>query len=107
MKRTEVRALKIDGEIRKVQVGDSSICAALAAGPSQLQLIGARDGVTRLAVWTASSDGKEQKSVYQVRVGETIADNPNDPIRIANTLTRTARSAFPDSNVTVRPEQGS
>jgi hypothetical protein len=106
MKRTEVRALKIDGEIRKVQVGDSSICAALAAGPSQLQLIGARDGVTRLAVWTASSDGKEQKSVYQVRVGETVTDNPNDPVRMSNTLTRTAKSAFPESNITVRPEQG-
>ena len=106
MKSAEVRALKFDGDIRKVQIGDSSICAALASGPTQIQLIGAREGVTRLAVWTASSTGQEQKTVYEVFVGTVSRNDASEGANVAATLTRSAKAAFPTSNIQVRHEEG-
>ena len=106
LKRTEVRALKLASEIRKVQVGDSSICAAIGAGPSQLQLIGVRDGVTRIAVWTASTGAEETKTVYEITVGAPASTDKGEAITVANTLTRTAQAAFPGSDIRVRHEDG-
>lgn len=106
LKRTEVRALKLASEIRKVQVGDSSICAAIGAGPSQLQLIGVRDGVTRIAVWTASTGAEETKTVYEITVGAPASTDKGEAITAANTLTRTAQAAFPGSDIRVRHEDG-
>jgi hypothetical protein len=106
LKSTEVRALKFDSSIRRVQIGDSSICAAVAAGPSQIQLIGVRDGVTRLAIWTATASGQEQKTVYEIFVGATSRNAATEGSAIANTLTRSAKAAFPTSNIQVRHEQG-
>ncbi len=105
LKCTEVRALKLDHAISKVQVGDSKICAALAAGPSQVQLIGASDGITRLAVWTSSSTGQETKSVYEVRVGQSHGTGANSPQSVANQLTKTVQAAFPDSKLIVRAQE--
>lgn len=104
MKRAEVRSLKLDRVIRQVQIGDSSICAAIAAGPSQLQLIGTSDGITRLAVWTTSADGKENKDVYEIRVGSPSQSDANDPNKIAAALTRSATAAFPASAVQIRAD---
>jgi len=106
LKRTEVRALKIDGEIRKVQLGNSSVCAAVAAGSSQLQLIGAQDGVTRMAIWSAAADGKDTKNVYEIRVGASNQSDASDIAGMATTLTKSTRAAFPDSNIHVRSEKG-
>jgi hypothetical protein len=106
LKSTEVRSLKLDGNISKVQIGESTICAVIAAGPSQIQLIGARDGVTRLAVWTAQKGGQEQKTIYEVCVGATSRSTATEGVAIANTLTKSARAAFPTSSIQVRHEQG-
>ena len=106
LKRTEVRALNVDGEIRKVHLGNSSICAAIAAGSSQLQLIGAQDGVTRMTIWTASTEGKDDRNVYEIRVGATSLNDASDISDVANTLTKSARVAFPDSNIRVRFDKG-
>lgn len=106
MARAEVRSLKLGSEIRQVQIGDSSICAAIAAGPSQIQLIGTTDGVTRLAVWTATPDGKQNKDVYEIRVGSPSLGNASDPNHIAATLTRSAKAAFPESSVQIRFDSG-
>ncbi len=105
LKRTEVRALNVDGEIRKVHLANSSICAAIAAGSSQLQLIGAQDGVTRMTIWTASTEGKDNRNVYEIRVGSTSPNDASDISDVANTLTKSARVAFPDSNIRVRFEK--
>ena len=106
LKRMEVRALKVDGEIRKVQLGNSSVCAAVAAGSSQLQLIGAQDGVTRMAIWLATADGKDIKNVYEIRVGASSQSDASDIAGMATTLTKSARTAFPDSNIHVSFEKG-
>lgn len=106
LKRTEVRSLKADGEIRNVQIGDGSVCAAVAAGPTHLQLIGTRDGVTRMAVWSADSAGNVEKRVYEITVGMPVRSDANDPATIASTLTNSAKTAFPDSDLQVRYETG-
>lgn len=106
LKRTEVRSLKADGEIRNVQIGDGAVCAAVAAGPSHLQLIGTRDGVTRMAVWGADSAGNVEKRVYEITVGMPVRSDANDPATIASTLTNSAKTAFPDSDLQVRYETG-
>ncbi len=77
LKSTEVRALKLDHAISKVQVGDSQVCAALAAGPQQVQLIGARDGITRLAVWTNSPTGQETRVCMR-----SVWDRPTTPMPV-------------------------
>ncbi len=76
LKCTEVRALKLEQANSKVQVGDSKICAALAAGPSQVQLIGASDGVTRLAVWTRNSAGQRPRASMKSELGSPKATMP-------------------------------
>jgi hypothetical protein len=106
LKRTEVRALKLASEIRKVHVGDSSVCAAIGAGPAQLQLIGVRDGVTRIAVWTASTGAEDVKTVYEITVGAPTSTDMGEAIAVASTLTRTAQAAFPGSDIRVRHENG-
>jgi hypothetical protein len=106
LKPTEVRSLVSKGEIRKVQIGDGTICSAVAAGPMQLQLIATRNGVTRMAVWSAASADEEEKTVYEIRVGTPVQSDANDPVIIASTLTRSAKAAFPNSNLQVRFEKG-
>ena len=104
MKRTEVRSLNLKAEIRKVQVGDGSVCSVVAASSKQLQLIGTRDGVTRLAVW--SGDGETQiKNMYEIRVGQPKRNEPGQPEAIAATLTHSTKTAFPNSDLRVRYEK--
>ncbi len=102
LKRAEVRPLNFNGQVRKVEIADKSICAVVPAGASQLQLIGTRDGVTKLAVWTVATDGSDQKAVYEIRVGAPLRNESNDPVKIAGTLTQTVKAAFPKSDVLVR-----
>jgi len=106
LQRTEVRSLKTTGEIRKVQLGDSAVCSAIAGGSMQLQLIGTRDGVTRMAVWTATPDGKEEKTVYQIRVGTPVTNGASDPANIAAMLSKSTKAAFPESDLRVRYDKG-
>ncbi len=106
MAKTEVRQLSVDGTIRKVQVGDSTVCSVVADGPSQVQLIATRDGMTRIAIWVGDSNAIESKQVFEVRVGSATRTESKDSATLASVLTRSTKTAFPNSDIQVRHENG-
>jgi len=59
-----------------------------------------------MAIWSAAADGKDTKNVYEIRVGASNHSDASDIAGMATTLTKSARAAFPDSNIHVRSEKG-
>jgi len=106
LKRTEVRSLVAGGEIKRVDIGDPSICTAIPAGASQLNVIGTTDGRTELAVWTLDANGVAQRCVYEIRVGATAKEATQDYRATADALARTVKAALPDADLSVQFDKG-
>ncbi|TWU41332.1 hypothetical protein Q31b_27710 [Novipirellula aureliae] len=99
----QVRSLTVDGELRRVSVQNPSICRAFTSGSSQVKLIGAGSGVTRLVVW-ADTDTNVPTKVRQfdIHVRDTAAatnDSVGDKVVVLN---RTIAKTFPNARVDVR-----
>jgi Flp pilus assembly secretin CpaC len=105
-KPTEVRALKIENTIQRVEVQSAAVCAAVKTGPNQLQLIAIGNGVTKVNLWTLDSTGQQQRELYEIQVAEVPTAQTDELENIAATLTRSVRSAFPNSRVQVRYSSG-
>ncbi len=111
LKRTEVRTLGVKGAIQKVQVENGAVCSVIAAGASQVQLIGTGDGVAHVAIWVNKLDGSgsfanQDPEVYEVRVGSAVRSDATDLNEAAIALSNSARIAIPGSVIQVRHEQG-
>jgi hypothetical protein len=105
-KPTEVRSLKVENEIQKVEVQSAAVCAVVKTGPNQLQLIATGDGVTKLTLWTVDPAGKTHSELYEVHVAAAEKARVDDPHSMAATLTQSVNSAFPQSRVLVRYSGG-
>ncbi|WP_197231382.1 pilus assembly protein N-terminal domain-containing protein [Novipirellula artificiosorum] len=103
--RAQVRSLTIQGELRRVSVGDQSVCRALASGSNQIKLIGAGNGVTRLVVWADTADASPTKvRHFDIHVQDAVdasGDAVGDKVSMLN---RTIGETFPSSNVQVQQE---
>jgi hypothetical protein len=106
LKPTEVRSLKLDRPIGSALSDDLKVCAVIRTGQSQIQLIATGEGTAKLSVITAGEDGKEDVENYEVIVGDMRTSQVESPEATAATLTQTARSAFPGSEVTVDYRSG-
>jgi Flp pilus assembly secretin CpaC len=106
LKPTEVRSLKLDRPIGSALSDDLKVCAVIRTGQSQIQLIATGEGTAKLSVITAGEDGKEDVENYEVIVGDMRTSQVESPEATAATLTQTARSAFPGSEVTVAYRSG-
>jgi hypothetical protein len=106
LKPTEVRSLKLDRPIVSAVSDDLKVCAVIQTGPSQVQLIATGQGTAKLAVIAAGENGKEDVENYEVTVGDMRTSQVESPEATAATLTQTARSAFPGSEVRVAYQSG-
>lgn len=105
-KPTEVRALKTENTIRKVDVQSNAVCTVLRSGPSQLQLIATGEGVAKLKLWTEDSSGQPQCELYEIHVAAVADAQTSDLQAMAATLTQSVGKAFPNSKVAIRYEGG-
>lgn len=107
MKSAQVRSLTVAGELRDVRVADTSVCQAVVAGPNQLKLIGAGNGVTQLVVWAETNDPNRP---MRMRAFEVHVDRIDPEVaaggRTANLLKESIRNAFPNCQVVLSHDAG-
>ena len=103
---TEVRALKVDNPIQRVESQSTAVCAAVQTGSHQVQLIATGVGKTKLTLWTLDSAGQEQGELYEILVTDAKAAQADDAQSIAATLTQSIETAFPTSRIVVRYHGG-
>ncbi len=103
---TEVRALKAENAIQRVEIQSAAVCAAVQTGSHQVQLIATGVGKTQLTLWTLDATGKEQGELYEIQVADAKSAKADDVHSIATTLTQSIAAAFPTSRVAVQPHGG-
>src|SRR5690606_5021847 len=67
---TEVRALKVNHPIQRVEIQSVAVCAAVQTGSHQVQLIATGVGNTKLTLWTLDTAGREQGELYEIQVAD-------------------------------------
>ena len=102
MTRAQVRSLTLGGNVRRVEIGDKSVCQAFAAGPSQLKLIGTRNGITQLVVWADTTDSALRMRAFEIHVEDSVAATGEAVVDRTEMLNRSIRNMFPDSKIVVR-----
>ncbi len=101
--KAQVRSLSLGGVIRRVSVGDKSVCQAITSGPSELKLIGVGNGVTRLIVWADMTGSSHTRArAFEVHVQDAVDAQSGNSANRTETLNRTIYDAFPNSSVIVR-----
>lgn len=103
---TEVRALKVDHPVQRVDVQNTAVCAAVKTGPQQVQLIATGVGKTKLTLWTVDAAGQEQGELYEIHVTDTRTAQADDAQSLAATLTQSIETAFPMSRIVVHYQNG-
>lgn len=103
---TEVRALKVDHPVQRVDVQNTAVCAAVKTGPQQVQLIATGVGKTKLTLWTVDAAGQEQGELYEIHVTDTRTAQADDAQSLAATLTQSIETAFPVSRIVVHYQNG-
>jgi hypothetical protein len=102
MSRTQIRSLKLGGQLRRVMVGDQEVCQAVATGPNELKLIGTGCGITKLVVWADVGDQSTTlKRAFEVHVGEADAASRNDTSEQTRVLNESLVKMFPGCDVRV------
>ncbi|TWU65671.1 hypothetical protein V7x_12200 [Crateriforma conspicua] len=103
MTRAQVRSLTIRGQLHKVSVNDKGVCQAVAAGPSQIKLIGASNGVTHMTVWASpvGSDSVVSRE-FEVHVTAPVEASHDPASEKMSVLSQAIRHAFPTADVTVQ-----
>ena len=98
----QVRSLTVEGELRRVSVQNPNICRAFTSGSSQIKLIGAGSGVTRLVVWADTATNMPTKvRQFDIHVQDAVAatnDSVGDKVSVLN---RTIAKTFPSAQVDV------
>jgi hypothetical protein len=101
--KAQVRSLTIGGMVRRVNVANKDVCQAIAAGPSQLKLIGTGNGVTRLVVWAdTAGNSKTRARTFEVHVQDAVETTGGSVGDKTQMLNRSIYNAFPLSNVSVQ-----
>lgn len=105
MSRGQVRSLTVGGKVTRVEIADDSVCQAIATSPSQLKLIGTRNGVTRLTIWAQPNEpGAETlRRTFEVRVDQAVEATGQTVAARIKLLNQSIGSAFPNCRVAVRP----
>lgn len=103
LSRAQVRSLTIRGQLRKVSVDDRSVCQAVAAGSSQIKLIGTGKGQTRLVVWATAAGGQKVASrEFAVHVTDSVEASTDPASEKMSVLSQSIHQAFPNSDVTIQ-----
>ncbi len=103
---TEVRALKVDNPIQRVEIQSVAVCAAVKTGSHQVQLIATGVGKTKLTLWTIDAAGQEQGELYEIQVADARTAQADSAQSIAATLSQSIETAFPTSRILVRYHGG-
>lgn len=107
MSRAQVKSLKIGGDLYRINVADGKVCNAISVNKNEIKVIGAGNGVTRLAVWAApQGKSKIQARVFEIHVtdaGESASKPVDDHLSVLN---RTVRHAFPYAEVEFQQTDG-
>ncbi len=103
MTRAQVRSLSISGELRRVVIEDQNVVRAMASSSSEIKLIAAGCGVTRLVVWATGDDGAPSLvRQFDVHVQDAVEATGDSVGNKAEMLTRTIKKSFPESKVSVK-----
>jgi hypothetical protein len=106
LKPSEVRSIRVAGNIRKIESDTPATCTAFLTKAGQVQLIATGAGLATLTVELTETPNVTRKVAYEVQVDETATSAAQSLDLLATKLSETLRLAFPQANARVRSHAG-
>ena len=100
-----IQVVTVTGTINQVKIEDESVCKVITTGPSNLTIVGASIGDTKLTVWTTDSASKASSPQdFRINVREAWGEAANSTVSIEE-VNQSISKLFPRCSVAIKTNE--